>query len=91
MFRLERLGYSRIDVEEYLEQTLKRLENFERIISLQQEEINSLKLALSDTTKQEEIIAKAKENADDIIYGCLEEMNHLERRVHKAILSELDK
>lgn len=93
MFRQEMFGYSKEDVDTYLEKTLERLEKFEKVINEQQEEIRVLKskLSNSDTKEKEEIIERAKENADEIIFKTIEDINNLEERIHNAIIRELDK
>ena len=44
MFKQEMFGYSKEDVNNYLVETLKRLDSFEHTIEVQREEIKSLEI-----------------------------------------------
>lgn len=94
MFKQEMYGYCREDVNQYLNETLKRLESFEKTIESQREEIKSLEkrieiLKTSDDSVR--VIERAKENADKIIYDALQNINDLENRIYNAIQKELEK
>lgn len=92
MFRQEMFGYSKEDVDTYLKKTLERLEEFEKVIATQKEQITALehKLQNRDTSEQE-LLEQAKINADEIIFSALEDINDLDERIHRAILEELEK
>lgn len=94
MFKQEEFGYSKEDVEQYLVEILKRLENFEDTIERQQEEIKSLEKrieVLKNSDYSEDITERAKENADQIILDALLEVNELQERINRAIEKELEK
>ena len=87
-------GYSKEDVNNYLVETLKRLDSFEHTIEVQREEIKSLEKrieVLKTRDDSEEIIERAREMADKIIYDALLDINDLENRIYNAIQKELDK
>lgn len=94
MFKQEMYGYSKQDVNQYLNDTLKRLEGFEKTIEMQKEEIKSLERRieiLKTGDNSDDLIERAKENADTIIYEALQNINDLEKRICSAIQKELEK
>lgn len=94
MFKQEMFGYSKTEVEQYLVETLKRLESFEHTIQEQKEEIRSLEKrieVLKNSDASENVTEKAKQTADKIIIDALMEVNDLQQRVQDAIERELEK
>ncbi len=94
MFREEMFGYSKEDVDRYLNEILKRLEGFEHTIEVQREEIKSLEKrieVLKTCDSSEEIVETARENADKIIFNTLLDINDLQERIQNAIERELKK
>lgn len=92
MFKQEMYGYSKNDVDKYLSDILERLESFERTIDEQRSEIQSLEKRLeviNTSDSSDEIIEKAKENADKIIFQALENARDLQSRIDRAIENEL--
>lgn len=98
MFKLEQFGYKKSEVNEYLVGVLEKLDEFEKTISRQKDEIKSLEKHIEvlnykkeELTTSENYIKQAKENADHIINQALLDINDLDDRIHDAILRELDK
>lgn len=92
MFKQEMYGYSKSDVDKYLSDVLGKLEWFERIIEEQKNEIQALEKRLeviNTSDSSDEIIEKAKVNADKIIFQALENARDLQSRIDKAIEQEL--
>lgn len=92
MFKQEMYGYSRSDVDKYLGDILEKLEGFEKIIEEQKNEIQALEKRLELIKKSDssdEIVEKAKENADKIIFQALENARNLKSRIDRAIEEEL--
>ncbi len=94
MFKQEEFGYSKKDVEQYLVGILKRLEEFENKIEMQNEEIRSLEKRiemLKTSDHSEGLSEKAKQQADQIIIDAILEITDLQNRVQQAIERELEK
>ncbi len=94
MFKQELFGYSKDDVNKYLVETLRRLESLEQIIASQKEEIEQLKRSqnnLNVRDSSDDFLEKAKQNADEIIFHALQDVNDLQRRIEDAIERELNK
>lgn len=94
MFNQEMYGYAKGEVNQFLEKTLRRLEDFERTIEMQRNEIQALEKRIEILKVHDvgdEIIEQAKANADKIIYDALLEINDLEDRIQVAIQKELEK
>ena len=92
MFKQEMYGYSKSDVDKYLSDILEKLEGFERIIEEQKNEIQALEKRLeviNTSDSSDEIIEKAKVNADKIIFQALENTRDLQSRIDKTIEEEL--
>lgn len=92
MFKQEMYGYSKSDVDKYLSDVLEKLEGFEKIIEEQKNEIQALEKRLeviNTSDSSDEIIEKAKVNADKIIFQALENARDLQSRIDKAIEQEL--
>ena len=92
MFKQEMYGYSKSDVDKYLNDILETLEGFENTIEEQRLEIQALEKRLeviNTSDSSDEIIEKAKVNADKIIFQALENARNLQFRIDKAIEEEL--
>ena len=92
MFKQEMYGYSKSDVDKYLSDVLEKLEGFEKIIEERKNEIQALEKRLeviNTSDSSDEIIEKAKVNADKIIFQALENARDLQSRIDKAIEQEL--
>ena len=92
MFKQEMYGYSKSDVDKYLSDVLEKLEGFEKIIEEQKNEIQALEKRLeviNTSDRSDEIVEKAKVNADKIIFQALENARDLQSRIDKAIEQEL--
>ena len=85
-------GYAKNDVDKYLNDILEKLERFENIIEEQRLEIQALEKRLEvmkTSDSSDEIIEKAKEMADKIIFQALENARDLQSRIDKVIENEL--
>ena len=92
MFKQEMYGYSKSDVDKYLNDILETLEGFENTIEEQRLEIQALEKRLeviNTSDSSDEIIEKAKVTADKIIFQALENARNLQFRIDKAIEEEL--
>ena len=92
MFKQEMYGYSKSDVDKYLSDVLEKLEGFEKIIEERKNEIQALEKRLeviNTSDSSDEIVEKAKVNADKIIFQALENARDLQSRIDKAIEQEL--
>jgi len=92
VFKQEMYGYAKNDVDKYLNDILEKLERFENIIEEQRLEIQALEKRLEvmkTSDSSDEIIEKAKEMADKIIFQALENARDLQSRIDKVIENEL--
>ena len=100
MFKQEMFGYAKEDVDQYLVETLKRLESFEHTIESQKNEIKSLEkrievLQNSDTSNLKKsdsnIVEQALVDADQLIIDTLMDIHSLQERIRDVIKQELEK
>lgn len=89
MFRQETNGYSKNDVDNYLRIILDKLNTFQMIISDQKKEIEILKKRLATIDNSDEILEKARENADKIVFETLIEVKGLQKKITELIENEL--